>query len=298
MIEMLKIRLPNGELYNRVKNSYKLYHAVKNQPKLDYIAKEAFKYYFGKYFKGSKNTQFSHILFPNLLINNEYYDFDIIKVPADELGSMVNLYDIVFPYIFSDYMEYLEPLQYEGSYEQYGVTIDIDDVVLDFGANLGMFTAVAANKGAKVYAFEPVKSTIKALEKTIAVNNIAENTIIVDKGVSNKTESVFINISEFRSVNSIVMNEDSTEKEEIQVITLDEFIEETQLKKLDFIKADIEGAERLMLEGAKNTLKKFKPKLAICTYHFPDDKEVLTDLILSANPSYEISYSKMKLFAK
>jgi uncharacterized protein Usg len=44
-------------------------------------------------------------------------------------------------------------------------------------------------------------------------------------------------------------------------------------------------------------LKTYAPKLAICTYHLPDDKEVLTKLILQANPNYKIEYRWKKLYA-
>jgi FkbM family methyltransferase len=66
----------------------------------------------------------------------------------------------------------------------------------------------------------------------------------------------------------------------IKITTLDKFACEQNRKRLDFIKADIEGAERDMLAGAKNVLKEFAPKLAICTYHLPDDPEVLMDFLL------------------
>ena len=65
----------------------------------------------------------------------------------------------------------------------------------------------------------------------------------------------------------------------------------------DFIKADIEGAERMMLKGARDTLKRYSPKLALCTYHHHDDIAVMTDLILGANPNYKIVYAWMKLYA-
>jgi len=84
---------------------------------------------------------------------------------------------------------------------------------------------------------------------------------------------------------------------DIQVTTLDKFVEDNNLKQVDFIKADIEGAEREMLKGAVNTLKTFAPKLTICTYHLPDDREVLEKLILEINPCYKIVHLPDKLFA-
>jgi hypothetical protein len=66
---------------------------------------------------------------------------------------------------------------------------------------------------------------------------------------------------------------------------------------VDFIKADIEGAERLMLKGAQKTLARFAPKLALCTYHLPDDPDVMEKLIMEANPNYKIVHKWFKLYA-
>lgn len=48
---------------------------------------------------------------------------------------------------------------------------------------------------------------------------------------------------------------------------------------------------------AKETLAKFAPKLAICTYRYPEDPKILADIILKTNPTYKIVQRKMKLFA-
>ena len=85
--------------------------------------------------------------------------------------------------------------------------------------------------------------------------------------------------------------------EEIVLNSIDNFVESNKISRVDFIKADIEGFERYMLKGATKTLKRFAPKLAICTYHLPDDPEVLKKIILEANSNYHIIQKQKKLFA-
>lgn len=49
-------------------------------------------------------------------------------------------------------------------------------------------------------------------------------------------------------------------------------------------------AEILSLEGATETIKKFKPKLAICVYHKDDDCKKIPEFILKCNPNYELHF--------
>jgi hypothetical protein len=53
----------------------------------------------------------------------------------------------------------------------------------------------------------------------------------------------------------------------VRVIPLDEFVKKEKIKKVDFIKMDIEGAEFDTLKGAVKTLKRDKPDLIITIYH-------------------------------
>lgn len=85
--------------------------------------------------------------------------------------------------------------------------------------------------------------------------------------------------------------------EHVQATSIDEFVCIRGIDRVDFIKADIEGAERNMLKGARNVLKKYAPSLALCTYHLHDDSEVLPFLIGEANSEYEISHKWRKVFA-
>jgi hypothetical protein len=88
-----------------------------------------------------------------------------------------------------------------------------------------------------------------------------------------------------------------TATEKMTITTLDKFAEKNKLERVDFIKADIEGAERDLLRDATHVLRTFAPKLAICTYHLPDDPQVLERIIKEANPQYSVVHTRHKLFA-
>ena len=195
--------------------------------------------------------------------------------------------------------EILKILNTEGDYENDRVILNKNDIVIDAGANMGIFTLFAAHKKVgKIYAFEPQKNSIEVLKANINNNNLMDLVKIEPYGISetNKICQLY-NSGQGRSSGSVVMHLDSNETEEIKCISIDSWVEANNIKKIDFIKADIEGAERDLLKGAMQTLKKFGPKLAICIYHFPDDPVIIPSLIKKANPAYIILKTSHKVFA-
>ncbi len=78
---------------------------------------------------------------------------------------------------------------------------------------------------------------------------------------------------------------DSSSDTEVPVVTLDTVILNSSP---DFIKMDIEGAEKEALMGATKTIQKYKPNLAICLYHRPEDLWELPLLIKQIEPSYDM----------
>ncbi|MDR3347529.1 MAG: FkbM family methyltransferase [Helicobacteraceae bacterium] len=197
-------------------------------------------------------------------------------------------------------VEQIDPFMSEGPYGYtdlpFDVTVKEGDIVIDAGDWIGDFSAYAASKNALCYAFEPTSETYRILCQTAELN---DNKIIpINKGLGDKEGEVNIYDGGFANGgNNIFNSAEALAIEMIQITTLDRFVEENNLERVDFIKADIEGAERDMLRGARNTLAKFAPKLAICTYHLPDDPFVLAQLILEANPKYKIVHIRKKLFA-
>ncbi|GHU44057.1 hypothetical protein FACS1894111_10700 [Clostridia bacterium] len=198
--------------------------------------------------------------------------------------------DLIMPAFYENY-EFIT----EGSYEWGGVKIEADDIVIDCGANIGLFSCYAASKGAFSYAFEPIGGH---LAKVLATHGKLNGNRIkhIPTALADQIGKITINLPEDDESASLVMWSGG-ETTECDVTTIDEFVKENKLAHVDFIKADIEGAERLMLAGAKETLKKFAPKLAICTYHLDDDPEVLERIIKTANPDYNVIHKWKKLFA-
>jgi FkbM family methyltransferase len=73
---------------------------------------------------------------------------------------------------------------------------------------------------------------------------------------------------------------------EVPVTSIDEYFADKTPPT--FIKLDIEGAEIEALKGASKTIRKYRPKLAICVYHKPDDLWKIPLLIKSINPDYKL----------
>ncbi|NJM81008.1 MAG: FkbM family methyltransferase [Flavobacterium sp.] len=73
-----------------------------------------------------------------------------------------------------------------------------------------------------------------------------------------------------------------------KTITIDDFVNFKENIKVDFIKMDIEGAEIIALQGAIETIKKYRPKLAIAIYHSIEDFATIPNWILDLNLDYEI----------
>jgi FkbM family methyltransferase len=131
--------------------------------------------------------------------------------------------------------------------------------------------------------------------KTAELN---KNIYPVKKGLGNKKTNVSFHLEQNSNTSNRVASGPVDEEDQtVEMTTVDAFVEENGLERVDFIKADIEGYERYMLEGAQETLKKFAPRLALCTYHLPDDPEVLESLIKKANPAYNVVQKRKKLYA-
>jgi len=116
--------------------------------------------------------------------------------------------------------------------------------------------------------------------------NHRDNIVPIPKGLSDVSEEV--NIHDCGSASSIECQINDDRLMSIDCITIDDFVRDNQLERVDLIKFDVEGAEERVLRGAIETIKRWKPKLAISAYHKNDDLIVLGKLIKSLNPNYRL----------
>lgn len=200
--------------------------------------------------------------------------------------------DILYPGLFESY-KFVD----EGPYEWKNVEVGPQDIVFDCGANLGIFSLYAAYRGAHVYAFEPIAEARGWIRKGLELNpELADRIEIVPSAVADENGTAEFTVLDNTLVGSSMVFQQNGRKETAKTVTIDTFCDEQNVRPT-FIKADIEGAERLMLTGAAKTLADCAPKLSICTYHLPDDKKVLKNLILGANPRYQIIDKWKKYYA-
>jgi len=196
--------------------------------------------------------------------------------------------------------DFLFSLISEGPYEFKDVFIKQGDIVIDAGSNFGVFSLFAAKKGANVFSFEPQDSCFEVLNKNINLNQLEDKITPLKLALGDiKGKVSFSSHKDCNDSGATMITDRSRGRSgySVDCTTMDNLVKDIGVDRVDFIKADIEGAERLMLSGAVNVLKKFKPKLAICSYHLPDDPEILKKIILEANPEYKVEHCPEKIFA-
>jgi FkbM family methyltransferase len=165
------------------------------------------------------------------------------------------------------------------------------DVVLDCGAHVGSFTHTALARGAsKVIAIELSPRNVECLRRNFA-SEIADGRVIVyPKGVWNVEDTLLLRQTDANSAaDTVVMQQPgASDGERVPLTRIDTLVQELALPRVDFIKMDIEGAEVPALDGAINTLKRWKPRLALAAYHKADDPETLPAAARRAVPEYRL----------
>lgn len=160
------------------------------------------------------------------------------------------------------------------------------DVVIDVGANIGYYTILLQHltgSTGKVLAFEPTTHYRDILNLNILENGM-DNCSVYPVGLSNKTVDTTIAIGECSATLQWVFDQAPAKTETISLMPLDDFVTlHPEITRIDFIKVDLDGHEPAFLDGAWQTIERFKPVMLLEVAH-----EQYLDMGVTAWDFYEI----------
>jgi FkbM family methyltransferase len=156
------------------------------------------------------------------------------------------------------------------------VSLKKGDICIDAGANIGTMSLLFSKmvgKDGLVISVEPIVHHV--LRKN-ARSNHRKNIVVAPVALLDRNGEIEMLISDY-SLDSTVEPRAKYDpnqrvshfgmRRKVKCTTIDNLVQEMKLPKVDFIKMDIEGSEELALNGARNVLSTYKPKLSISSYH-------------------------------
>ncbi|MCA1632232.1 MAG: FkbM family methyltransferase [Acidobacteria bacterium] len=162
--------------------------------------------------------------------------------------------------------------QYEYGKRNPAIKAEEGDYVIDGGGCWGdtaLYFAHAVGARGKVYTFEFTPENMEVMERNLSLNpGLGERVEIVPRALWDTSDEV-LNYSSNGPGSSLLYNQQESCR--VSTLSIDELVRRQHLPKVDFIKMDIEGAELKALHGARETIRTFKPKLAISLYHRETD---------------------------
>lgn len=154
-----------------------------------------------------------------------------------------------------------------------------NEVYVDLGAYTGdtiaEFLSFTQGNYDRIYALEPNKRNFRKLTEN---TKELDNCVIMNAAAWDKSEILCFNTGGGRQ------SQVSKKGVDTQAISVDELLSG---EKATYIKYDVEGAEQKAIEGASNTIRKYKPKLCVALYHRAADMFELPLQLLSINPDYK-----------
>lgn len=156
------------------------------------------------------------------------------------------------------------------------------EIFVDLGAYLGDsikgFVDITNNKYKQIISFEPCLSYYKILNKYI-IKSRFNNVMTYNLGTWNE-----LDVIRFEDDMKTCPKISKSGEHFVNVDSLDNLLLDIPVT---FIKMDIEGAEKNTILGAKELIRKYKPKLAVCIYHKTEDLYELPLLLKEIVPEYK-----------
>jgi len=208
------------------------------------------------YFHGNKDGEISDkmINFIKTKRDDNFYETMNFYVKSDEVVDMGKIFDIEGSTMFVankygwEHAVFHEIYNLRDYYLNREKKINEGNIVVDVGANMGVFNRWAYNQGAKlVISFEPDKRYYELLKL-----NAHPHSILFNAAVSDKMGTIELRESDHFGGSNIFWTPENTQGYEVRTYTLDYLFDTGLIDRIDFLKVDIEGAEQLAFKGISN----------------------------------------------
>lgn len=218
-------------------------------------------------------------------IDAGFMGFRLFKMNLRGIGYPIELF--FFPYaVVTQFIEQ----QYRCVTPKAVIEAGAGDAVIDAGGCYGdtaLYFAHKVGPEGRVASFEFLPDNLKIYQRNLELNpDLAKRIRLLPNPVwSEGDQELFVSgHGPGTTVGPVRKNADSLM---VRTLSIDQIIERGDLDRVNFIKMDIEGAELAALRGAEKTLRRFRPKLAICVYHSLADFWEIPQYLESLNLGYK-----------
>ena len=212
-------------------------------------------------------------------INKNYDKFNnIFNLLADEKSK--NIFHNLVNFKISGDTKYLEGFDPPSDEQYFDDCLQLPEkpVFADIGGYDGFTTLKFIEHYPcykKVFFFEPEENNLRNAKKNLSKFH---DIIFIQKGLADQETTLHFSIND--SASKICEEGENS----IDVAKLDNLVDE----EIHFMKMDIEGAEGGAISGARETIKKHHPTMAICVYHRPDDFWKIPEQVFSIRNDYKL----------
>lgn len=229
---------------------YLAYRDLNNQNLVSYYYEYGKKYY-------QNNTKDLNWIWADLPLENPYtyVNFDDNLLMAVEASFRSIVTSVILA----------QEDWFESEMEMWRSQIKSNMVVIDVGANVGVYTFSAAQrvgKNGKVMAVEPFSGCVQCLEETRKINQLDWVNICAG-AAGEENKMVKLSLHQASELNEIIKDDSPTKGsyQEVECFTLDSLVTKYQLSTVDWLKLDAEGNEIEVLQGSSHILSEFKPHI-------------------------------------
>lgn len=218
-------------------------------------------------------------------LDRKWKNLKLFRINLDDLGYPIELYSSVDGVHTQFLLE-----QYKCFTKDGVIGAEIGDIVIDAGGCYGdtalKFAHDVGDSG-HVYSFEFVKSNLDIFKMNESLNPKYNQRITVIDHPLWSEENVNLFVLDNGPGTKVLPMISLPEAYSVKTATIDNLIKEKNINRIDLIKMDIEGAELEALKGAEQSIRSFKPKLAISVYHNLKDFWEIAQWIESLNLDYK-----------